>query len=184
MNEDNQQQKAELLEMVRGVVRRGKVTLSSGAVSDFYIDLRLLTLNPRGAYLVANLFAALLASTDFDAIGGLTMGADPIVGAFCYHAYLNRQLINGFIIRKSAKEHGTRKSIEGPAIAADSRVVIVDDVVTSGASIATAYQAVSDRGAIVVKALAVVDREEGAAERVSRLGIDYAAIFTRSEILS
>ncbi len=183
MNDKKPQLKAELLKLVRGVVRRGKVTLSSGAVSDFYVDLRLLTLNPHGAYLVANLFQALLAQTDYDAIGGLTMGADPIVGAFCYHAYLKQQPINGFIIRKSAKEHGTRKSIEGPTIAAGSRVVIVDDVVTSGASIATAYQAVSDCGAKVVKALAVVDREEGAAERVRQLGIDYAAILTRSEIL-
>lgn len=175
--------KAELLALVKGVVRRGEVTLSSGDVSDFYIDLRLLTLKPHGAYLIAELFYQLLANTDYDAFGGLTMGADPIVGAFCYHAYLKQQPINGFIIRKSAKGHGTRKSIEGPEIAVGSQVVIVDDVVTSGSSIVTAYKAVSDCGGKVVKALAVVDREEGAAECISQLGIDYAAILTRSEIL-
>lgn len=172
----------ELLELVRSVVKRDTVTLASGAVSDFYIDMRLLTLNARGAFLSANLIDSLLTGIEYDAIGGLTMGADPITGAYCYHAALKNVPVSGFIVRKEAKKHGLQKSIEGPELKAGARVVVVDDVVTSGGSLEIAIDALKNAGCRVVKALALVDREEGAGERMERLDIPFEAVFSKSEI--
>lgn len=173
----------ELLELVRSVVTYGTVTLASGKTSDFYVDMRRLTLHPKGAYLAANLIDVMLKDVEYEAVGGLTIGADPIVGAFCYHAYLKNKQVTGFLVRKEAKKHGLRKTIEGPPLNHGARVVLIDDVVTTGTSTEIAYQAVANAGCQVIKALALIDREQGAREKMASLGVDFEAIFTRQEIM-
>jgi len=174
----------ELRRLTKAAVHKGPVTLASGKISDFYIDGRLVTLSAEGLQYTAALMADLLAGIDFDAVGGPTMGADPIVGALLYHFWSTEQRrVAGFIIRKEAKSHGMQKMIEGPPLAPGARVVLVEDVVTSGGSIVKAAKAVEEAGALVVKMLALVDREEGAKERLSAAGYDFEAIFTRSDLI-
>ena len=171
-----------LLEMIRAIVVTREVKLSSGAISDFYIDLRRLTLDPRGSFLIANLISDKLKTTEFDAIGGLTIGADPIVGAICYHASLTGSGITGFLVRKEWKAHGMKRRIEGPDLKKGAKVILVDDVVTSGGSTLEAYNAVMKAGNDTIKAIAIVDREEGAREMIQSLGIGFEALITKSEI--
>lgn len=172
-----------LKRLTLSAVKRGTVKLSSGAVSDFYIDGRQVTLKPEGAFYIANVMADMLSGLTYDAIGGPTMGADPIVGALCYHIWAEEQSpASGFIIRKEAKAHGLQKMIEGPSLPDGARVVLVEDVVTSGGSIFKAAKAVEESGASVVKMLALVDREEGAQATLSGAGYDFEAIFSRNEL--
>lgn len=173
----------ELLEMIRGIVKTGEVRLSSGAMSDFYIDLRRLTLDPRGSFLITNLISDKLKTTEFDAIGGLTIGADPIVGAICYHASLLDAPITGFLVRKEEKAHGMKKRIEGPEIKKGAKIILVDDVVTSGGSTLEAYNVVMKSGYNTIIAITIVDREEGARSMIEALGIEFLALYTKSEII-
>jgi len=126
--------KAELLPLVRSVVKRGTFTLASGKTSNVYFDAREVTLNARGAYQTARVILAMLREEKVDAIGGLTLGADPIAGAVAAVSAQAGRPIHGFIVRKEAKAHGMGKVVEGPALPAGARVVVVDDVVTSGGS--------------------------------------------------
>ncbi|MDP1809681.1 MAG: orotate phosphoribosyltransferase [Actinomycetota bacterium] len=175
----------ELRRLTMAAVHKGPVTLASGKISDFYIDGRLVTLSAEGLYLTACLMADLLKDDDFDAVGGPTMGADPLVGALLYHFWSTEQRrIDGFIIRKEAKGHGMQKMIEGLPLPEGARAVLVEDIVTSGGSIIKAAKAVEEAGAHVVKMLALVDREEGAHETLAAAGYDFEAIFTRSELIS
>ena len=140
--------------------RVGDFTLSSGKKSDYYVDARLTTLDPQGGSAIAKLFlieAKALAAT---AVGGLTLGADPIIGAMVGLGVDEGYPIKGFIVRKEAKGHGTGKLIEGNLDKSD-KVIIVEDVVTTGGSALKAINAVKEFGAKVVAVLAVVDREEG-----------------------
>lgn len=173
----------ELKELVRSAVRRGTVRLSSGAVSDFYIDGRQVTLAPRGAFCLASVMAAMLEKTEFNALGGPTLGADPIIGALCHHfGAAGLTAPTCFIIRKEEKEHGLGRRIEGPAWGPDARAVIVEDVVTSGGAVLKGIAAVEEAGAMVVKVLAMVDREAGGKETLMDRGYDFEAVFTRSEL--
>lgn len=169
--------------MVRGAVSKGPVKLASGALSDFYIDGRQVTLDPRGAYYIANVMADMLAGIEFVAVGGPTMGADPIVGALCYHFGVREgPAVTGFIIRKESKGHGLGRMIEGPELAEGARVVVVEDVVTSAGSVLRGIAAVEATGARVVKVLALVDREAGGSRALSEAGYDYEPVFTRSQL--
>jgi len=112
-----------------------RVTLSSGRISNFYIDVRKVSLSPKGVYLISHLIFTLLKAQKISAIGGPTLGADPIVGGICCLAYKNKKKLKGFLIRKSPKKHGRQKLIEGPALNPGERVVIIDDVATSGFSL-------------------------------------------------
>jgi len=173
-----------LKRLVTDSIHKGPVTLASGKISDFYIDGRLVTLSADGLQLTAVLMADMLGDLDFDAVGGPTMGADPIIGALLYHYWSTaKRPVGGFIIRKEAKAHGMQKMIEGPELPDDPRVVLVEDVVTSGGSVLKAAKAVEAAGAEVVKILAVVDREEGAQETLTGAGYDFAAIFTKTELI-
>ncbi len=175
--------KEELRAMVKAAVSDGPVKLSSGAFSDFYIDGRQVTLKPRGAFLLANVISDIVADLPFDAVGGPTMGADPIVGALCYHlGLIEGQTATGFIIRKESKQHGLARRIEGPDLSAGARVVIVEDIVTSAGSVLKGIKAVEEAGARVVKVIAIVDREAGGREALTGAGYDYQPIFTRSEL--
>ncbi|HEB12884.1 MAG TPA: orotate phosphoribosyltransferase [Actinobacteria bacterium] len=175
--------KEALKQMVLESVYKGQVKLASGHVSDFYIDGRQVTLRSVGAYYIACLMAEVLETVEYEAVGGPTMGADPIVGALCYHLFATKKKdIAAFIVRKETKGHGLQKLIEGPAFRQGQRVVIVEDVVTSGGSIIKAARAIEAAGGTIVKVLALVDREEGAQQTLSESGYDFKALFTRSEL--
>lgn len=169
--------KEELLKLLKekGAVKVGNFTLSSGKKSDFYVDCRKVTLHPQGARLIARIILQKITGLKVDAIGGLTLGADPITSSV-----VALSDIPGFIVRKQAKEHGTRQRIEGN-LQPGWQVVVVEDVATTGASALEAIRAVEAAGAKVVKVIPVVDREEGAKEALK--SYDFDPIFKKSELL-
>lgn len=156
--------------------------LASGRMSDFYVDCRKVTHNAEGTYLIGNMIFNLLQELPVQAIGGLTMGADPIASAVSYTAFLNNKKINSFVIRKERKEHGLKKLVEGDVQAGD-RVVIVDDVITTGGSTIRAIEAARDEGLEVVKAVVLVDREEGGREEIVKYVSSVEALFTKTELM-
>lgn len=157
----------------------GAVTLSSGKQSHYYIDGRLTSLSAEGAWLAARLWLPFLR--DADAVGGLTMGADPFVGAILYACHQEKIPMAGFLVRKEAKQHGMMKQVEGP-LKKGSRVVIVEDVVTSGASAHKAIEAVRALACVALRVLCLVDREEGAIEFYREKGVPYFPAFRKSEL--
>jgi len=163
---------------------RGQFTLASGRSSNYYLDCRLTTLDPEGAVLTAHTILELLDEhgVKADAIGGLAIGADPIVTAVAAVSYLEKKPLRAFIVRKDAKAHGRQKQIEGIADTEASRVIIVDDVCTTGESTWQAIRAVEDAGLKVVAVLSLVDREEGGSERL-REKYPYFRVFTAKELL-
>jgi len=166
--------------------RRGKVILSSGKESDFYIDCRPVTLHPEGAYFVGRLlYARIKASLEsIEGVGGLTMGADPIATAVSLTSYLEGGPIPAFIIRKEPKQHGRGLWIEGISnLPPGTPVAIVEDVVTTGASLLKAIDRAHEEGLKVVKVLAIVDREEGGRETLKKQGYELDALFSRSDFL-
>jgi orotate phosphoribosyltransferase len=161
----------------------GDFTLSSGRKSGYYLDLRKLSTLPEGAYLLARVLLAMLAETGADALGGPTIGADPIAGAVAAVSFLERKDLPTFMVRKEQKSHGTSARLEGH-FRPGWRVVIVDDVVTTAGSILTAAKAAEDSGCVVARTLAVVDREEGGAEEIRRAGYRFDSVFKVSELLA
>lgn len=166
--------------------RRGQFTLASGRTSTLYIDARLTTMSPEGLALIGPLGLRELHQTgwQFDAIGGLTLGADPIAYAISYASALEgKALVRAFSVRKEAKEHGMGQLIEGPFRAGD-RVVVVEDVITTGGSILRAAEAVRRAGGHVVGVLALVDREEGGREALERVGFKVRSLTRASDIVA
>jgi orotate phosphoribosyltransferase len=159
----------------------GDFTLRSGKKSPFYFDSKKTTLLPEGALLTALETLEILRANEIeaDAIGGLTLGADPIVCPVAALSYLIERPLRAFIVRKEAKGHGTARRIEGQ-LEPNSRVVIVDDVVTTAGSTLQAIEAVEEEGHTVVAVVCLVDREEGGTEKLSRW--PFFPIFKRSEI--
>jgi orotate phosphoribosyltransferase len=169
--------------LLENSILRGKFTLSSGSESDYYIDARLTTLHPEGVYLVGEiLLEEIKRDPLINAVGGPTMGADPIVGSVLCASHRENHPLNGFLVRKQGKGHGTEKLIEGN-LKPDDNAAIVEDVVTTGGSVITAINAVLNMGARVRKVLVIVDREEGAGRKFMEMDIDYYSIFTISELL-
>lgn len=179
LNIDNRVALKELLDGL--AFERRQVVLSSGKTSNYYFDGRKVSLSPKGAYLIANIICDMIEEDKVDAVGGLTLGADPIVGALGVAAYQRNIDISLFIVRKEAKTHGTKRQIEGPPLRAGQRVVVVDDVITTGGSIIKAVEAVREVGCEVVKALALVDRQEGGKENLEKMGIRVEPVFVASE---
>lgn len=176
--------RGELLDhIIRRSFKKGEFTLSSGRKSNYYINGKLTTLEARGAHLVARMFLAMIADDVPDAVGGMTLGADPIVGAMLALAGLEDLPLKGFIVRKAAKTHGTMSQIEGP-LEGGEQVVIIEDVVTTGGSSLQAIEAVKALGCTVRRVLAVVDREEGAREALAKEGYRLESIFTARELLA
>ncbi len=180
--------KKRLLEvLLKQSFRTGSFTLASGRKSDYYIDCRTSTLHPEGVHLVALLFLEHLKSESggpggkVDAVGGLTLGADPIVGALINQSQIQGWPLRGFIVRKEAKQHGRGKQVEGCLEKGDS-VVIVEDVVTTGGSAMKAIEAAENLGAKIVEVIAVVDREEGGAEALAEKGYSLFSLFTTSDL--
>ena len=166
--------------------KRGKVILTSGKESDFYIDCRPVTLHPEGAYLVGKLlFERLQKSSEMvQGVGGLTMGADPIATAVSLISYLEGKPIPAFLIRKEPKKHGRGLWIEGiNNLPEGTEVAIVEDVVTTGGSTMKAIERAREEGLRVTKVLALVDREEGGRENIKNQGYELESLFTRSDFL-
>jgi orotate phosphoribosyltransferase len=164
--------------------RRGNFTLASGRQSSLYIDARLTTMTPEGQQLIGRLGLAAIreAAWQPDAVGGLTLGADPIAYAICHSSAETDRPLRAFTVRKEPKAHGTGKQVEGP-LARGDRVVIVEDVITTGGSAARAVEAVKREGAIPVGVLALVDREEGGREMLESLDLRVHALTTATEIV-
>jgi orotate phosphoribosyltransferase len=163
-------------------IRFGDFTLSSGAKSRYYADVRQTSLHPEGALLIAQLLEPILLEHGAKAVGGLTLGADPIVGATIAWTALQGRGLLGFLVRKEAKAHGMGNRIEGP-FDPSMPAAIVDDVITKGGSALTAFQAVKDAGGEVRVVACVVDRCEGGAEQFASLGVPFRALFTIREFL-
>ena len=160
----------ELAQLVKDLaVVHGKVTLSSGREADYYVDLRRATLHHRASALIGQLLRELTDDLTFDAVGGLTLGADPVAAAIMHAPGRD---IDAFVVRKEAKKHGMQRRIEGPSIAG-KRVLVVEDTTTTGNSPLTAVEACREEGAEVVAVATVVDRATGAADVLKDAGLDY-----------
>ncbi|MEX2118458.1 MAG: orotate phosphoribosyltransferase [Pirellulales bacterium] len=182
MNTDLRGQLLALLQD-RAVLHRD-VVLSSGEKSTFYIDGKMVEVSPLGAFLIGEVLYESLDGEAFDAVGGLAVGAVPLVTSLaisCHHHH--RKDVEGFWVREEAKAHGTQKLIEGN-LPDNAKVVIVDDVVTSGKSVMKAIDAVEARGAKVIRILSIVDRDRGARELFTQRGYEYRSIFTKDELLA
>lgn len=164
--------------------RRGNFTLASGRQSTLYIDARLTTMSPEGQLLIGRLGLETIRSShwEVDAVGGLTLGADPIAYAICHASATTPRQLRAFTVRKEPKGHGTGKQVEGPVSPGD-RVVVVEDVITTGASAMRAVDALRQFGANPVAILALVDREEGGREQLEQLHLPVRALATARDIV-
>ena len=172
----------DLLKLVLDLaVVRGRVTLSSGQVADWYVDLRRLTLHHAGAPLVGRVLLDLVADWDFDAVGGLTLGADPVATAMLHAAAARGtgRKLDAFVVRKSDKAHGLQRRVEGPDVAG-RRVLAVEDTSTTGGSVLTALEALREAGAEVVGVAVIVDR--GAEKAVRAAGLSYRSAFSLADL--
>lgn len=163
-------------------MRFGEFVLSSGITSNYYIDVRKTSLHPQGLLWISQLFWELLESEGVTAIGGLTMGADPLVAGVMIHSSRVGRPLDGFLVRRSAKDHGTLGQVEGN-LAGHKRVAILDDVITSGESALVAAEAAESYKAQVVRILAVVDRNQGAAQVFQQRGYPFTPLFTVNDLL-
>jgi orotate phosphoribosyltransferase len=165
--------------------RRGQFTLASGRQSTLYIDARLTTMSPDGLALIGPLALAALhdAAWTVDAVGGLTLGADPVSYAIAYASAATSTPLRAFTVRKEAKAHGTGRLIEGPFREGD-RVAVIEDVITTGGSALRAVEAIRAAGGVVIGVLALVDREEGGREALVGAGLPVLALARASDIVS
>ncbi|ROP27257.1 orotate phosphoribosyltransferase [Pseudokineococcus lusitanus] len=173
-----------LLALIRETaVVHGRVTLSSGAEADYYVDLRRITLHHEAAPLVGRVMLDLVDGLGLapDAVGGLTMGADPVAGAMLHAAAAEGRALDAFVVRKQGKAHGLQRQVEGPAVEG-RRVVAVEDTMTTGGSVMTAVEALRAHGAEVLAVAVLVDRDTGARERIEAEGLDYLAVYGLDEL--
>ncbi len=151
---------------------RGRVTLSSGREADYYIDLRRVTLDAEAAPLVGRVMIDLVRDLDVDAVGGLTLGADPVATAMLHAAAAEGRRLDAFVVRKQGKAHGLQRRIEGPDVSG-RRVLAVEDTSTTGGSVLTAVEALREAGAEVVAVAVVADRDTDARAKVEEAGLPY-----------
>jgi orotate phosphoribosyltransferase len=163
----------------------GRVVLASGREADYYVDLRRVTLSAEASPLVGDvmldLVDDLMADPGVDAVGGLTMGADPVAMAMLHAAARRGRSLDAFVVRKSTKDHGLQRRIEGPSVAG-RRVVAVEDTSTTGGSVLIAVEALREAGADVVAVAVLVDRATGAAERIAAEGLEYRAAYGLADL--
>ncbi len=177
----------QLHELVKQLaVVHGRVTLASGKEADYYVDLRRVTLHHRAAPLVGHVMLDMLeeaglGTAEVDAVGGLTLGADPVATALLHAAASRGQDLDAFVVRKEGKAHGLQRRIEGPDVAG-RRVVAVEDTSTTGGSVLTAVEALREAGANVAGVAVVVDRETGAREAIEAAGLAYHAVFSLEDL--
>lgn len=178
-----------LKEIQSKAVVRGEVTLSSGLKADWYLDLRRITLDGTAAPLVGTAMLELTRDLDFDAVGGLTMGADPVATAMLHasaasaasNSTARSRALDAFVVRKAAKAHGMQRRIEGPEVAG-RRVLAVEDTSTTGGSPLEAVRALREAGAEVVAVATIVDRATGAAEAIAAEGLPYYTVYTLGDL--
>ena len=166
-------------EILKKAVVHGKVILSSGKEADYYVDLRRVTLDAVAAPLVGEVMLDLVKDWEFDAVGGLTLGADPVATAMMHVAAQRGKKIDSFVVRKAEKAHGLQRRIEGPDVKG-RRVVAVEDTSTTGGSVLTAVEALKEAGAIVVGVAVIVER--GAKGKVEEAGLEYRTAYSLSEL--
>ena len=165
----------------KSVVRGRVFKLASGKTSDFYVDARVTTLDPEGAYLSGRIFLEMLGGFPVDVVGGYSIGADPIVSAIAVLSFMEKRPLPAFIIRKEEKSHGTGKMIEGN-FRRGVRVVLFDDVITSGGSILKGAREVESQGGRVEAVMALLDREEGGREAIEQAGYRFFSVFKKSDL--
>lgn len=168
-----------LHEITSKAVVHGKVRLSSGREADYYVDLRRITLDAAAAPLVGSVMLDLTSDLDFDAVGGLTLGADPVATAMLHTAASRGRKLDAFVVRKEGKAHGLQRRIEGPDVAG-RRVLAVEDTSTTGGSVLTAVEALREAGAEVVGVAVIVER--GAADAVAEAGLPYRAAYSLADL--
>jgi orotate phosphoribosyltransferase len=166
-------------EILKKAVVHGKVILSSGIEADYYVDLRRVTLDSIAAPLVGEVMLDLTKDLDFDAVGGLTLGADPVATAMMHVASNSGRKLDSFVVRKAEKAHGLQRRIEGPDVKG-RRVLAVEDTSTTGGSVLTAVEALKEAGAIVVAVAVIVER--GAAMKVKEANLEYRAAFQLNDL--
>jgi orotate phosphoribosyltransferase len=166
-------------EILNKAVVHGKVILSSGKEADYYVDLRRVTLDAVAAPLVGEVMLELTKGWDFDAVGGLTLGADPVATAMMHVAASKGRNLDSFVVRKAEKAHGLQRRIEGPDVKG-RRVLAVEDTSTTGGSVMTAVEALKEAGAIVVGVAVIVER--GAAPLIAENGLEYLAAYQLSDL--
>ncbi len=178
-------EKPRLVELIKELaVVHGRVTLSSGLEADYYVDLRRATLHHEAAPLIGKVMLKLLADNGIkaiDAVGGLTMGADPVATALLHQAAGQGIALDAFVVRKQAKAHGMGRQVEGPSVEG-KRVVVLEDTSTTGGSPLTAAEALKAAGAIVVAVATVVDRNTGAKEAIEAAGYPYLTAITLEDL--
>jgi orotate phosphoribosyltransferase len=162
-----------LVDAVRDLaVIHGEVTLASGRTADYYVDLRRVTLDGAAAPLVGRVMRDLVADWEFEAVGGLTLGADPVATAMLHAAAAEGGRLDAFVVRKAEKAHGLQRRIEGSPVEG-RRVLAVEDTSTTGGSVLTAVEALREAGADVIGVAVIVDRDTGAKEKIEALGLPY-----------
>jgi orotate phosphoribosyltransferase len=166
-------------EILKKAVVHGKVILSSGKEAEYYVDLRRVTLDSIAAPLVGEVMLELTKDLDFEAVGGLTLGADPVATAMMHVAAKKGRKIDAFVVRKAEKAHGLQRRIEGPDVKG-KKVLAVEDTSTTGGSVLTAVEALKEAGAIVVGVAVIVER--GAQEKVESAGFKYLAAYQLSDL--
>ncbi|GGM47379.1 orotate phosphoribosyltransferase [Longimycelium tulufanense] len=174
--------KAELARLVTELaVVHGRVVLSSGKEADYYVDLRRATLNHRSAPLIGTLLRQLTADWDYVAVGGLTLGADPVACAMMHSAAADGQALDAFVVRKATKQHGMQRRIEGAEVSG-RHVLAVEDTSTTGGSVLTAVDALREAGAEVVGVATIVDRATGAKEAIEAQGLGYRYLLSLTDL--
>jgi len=172
--------KSELIEQIKQkAVVHGKVILSSGKEADYYVDLRRVTLDAVAAPLVGQAMLEATKEFDYESVGGLTLGADPVATAMMHEAKKQGRILNSFVVRKEGKAHGLQRRIEGPDVKG-KRVLAVEDTSTTGGSVLTAVEALNEAGAIVVGVAVVVDR--GAGKKIEDAGLKYVSVVSLQEL--
>lgn len=157
--------------------------LVSGRMSNYYFNCKAVTLHPEGMHLIGNIIFEMIKDSGAKGIGGLTLGADPIANAVAYTSYIKGRPLEAFVVRKSAKAHGTMQWIEGNIEKGD-KVVIVDDVITTGKSTIEAIGKAKEAGLNIVGVIALVDRQEGGRENIEAIGYTVRAVVTREEVMA
>ena len=174
--------RARLAEQVRALaVVHGEVTLASGRTADYYVDMRRVTLDGATAPLIGRVMLDLVADWDVDAVGGLTLGADPVAVAMLHATAATGGVLDAFVVRKEGKAHGLQRRIEGSPVEG-RRVLAVEDTSTTGGSVLTAVEALREAGAEVVGVAVVVDRDTGAREAVEAAGLPYRHALSAADL--
>jgi orotate phosphoribosyltransferase len=168
-------------QITRKAVVHGRVTLSSGKEADYYVDLRRVTLDAQAAPAIGRIMLELTKDWEYDAVGGLTLGADPVAAAMMHAAAAHDRELDAFVVRKAGKAHGLQRRIEGPDVQG-RRVLAVEDTCTTGGSVLTAVEALREAGAEVVGVAVILDRDTGARELVNDAGLDYRWAFDAQDL--